>query len=170
MKTEPIVTRRLILRNATQADAYNIWSIWGNHEMGKYLADEYYQDADTVRDIFSDVDTWEDYSLVAFSKDTGEFIGTCSIGPEGDPGEWGFGYCVIKPHWGKGYATEMAKAMMAFVYEKGVRDFSCTVAVDNPASGNVMRKCGLHVDHESSFKKRGTDIVYKSHIYKGHMD
>ena len=170
MITQPIATERLILRNMTQDDAENVWSIWGDHEAGKYLADPYYKGPEELRALFCDVDEWPDYSFVAFSKETSEFIGTCSIGPEGSPGEWGFGYCVIKEHWGKGYATEMAKALMDFVYKMGVHDFRCTVAIENAASGRVMEKCGLHIDHESSFKKKGTGIVYPSHIYKLHLE
>jgi [ribosomal protein S5]-alanine N-acetyltransferase len=64
----------------------------------------------------------------------------------------------------------MAKALMSFVRQKGVRDFCCTVAIENIALGRVMQKCGLHMDHESNFKKRGTDIVYPSHIYKLHLE
>lgn len=170
MTTPPIQTERLLLRNMTQDDADDVWSIWGDREGGKYLADPYYESPEVLRALFDDVDDWPDYSFVAFSRDTAEFIGTCSVGPEGDAHEWGFGYCVATAHWGKGYATEMAKAMMDLVYQKGVRDFRCTVAIENVASGRVMQKCGLHVDHESTFKKRGTDLVYRSHIYKAHLD
>ena len=109
-------------------------------------------------------------TYVAFLKDTSEFIGTCSVGPEGAENEWGFGYCVAMAHWGHGYATEMAKAMMDLVYQRGVRDFHCTVAVENAASARVMEKCGLQVDHESSFEKRGTGVVYRSYIYRGHLE
>jgi RimJ/RimL family protein N-acetyltransferase len=170
MKTEPVHTARLILRSMTPDDAENVWSIWGQVDTGKYLADEYYKDANTLRALFFDVDDWPDYSFVAFSRETNEFMGTCSIGPEGGPMEWGFGYCVVKKHWGKGYATEMARALMDFACQKGIRDFRCTVAIENTASGRVMQKCGLRMDHESSFKKRGTDIVYPSHIYTLHLD
>lgn len=170
MKTSPITTERLTLRSMTQDDAANVWSIWGDAEGGKYLADPYYKSAEELRALFADVDEWPDYSFVAFLKDTDVFIGTCSVGPEGDPGEWGFGYCVALPHWGQGYATEMARALMDFIYQRGVRDFHCTVAIDNVASCRVMEKCGLHVDHESSFKKKGTDLTYRSYIYKAHLE
>ncbi len=170
MITVPIVTERLILRNMRQDDAENVWSIWGDPEAGKYLADPYYKDPQELRDLFCDVDEWPDYSFVAVSKETNEFMGTCSIGPEGGKGEWGFGYCVAKAHWGKGYATEMAKALMAFAYEKGIRNFRCTVAIENAASGRVMQKCGMHVSHEGSFRKKGTDVVYPSHIYMVHLE
>lgn len=169
MVCDPIFTERLVLRNMKPEDAENVCSIWGDREMGKYLADKYYRDADELRALFHDVDEWPDYSFVAFAKDSGVFIGTCSVGPEGGDGAWGFGYCVHKHYWGMGYATEMALAMRDFARGLGHHDFQGTVAAENTASGNVMRKCGLSFDHESSFKKRGTNFEYVSHIYKGHF-
>lgn len=170
MVTEPILTDRLVLRSMKQDDAADVWSIWGDYEMGKYLADPYYQDAKVLHDLFVDVDEWEDYSFVAHARDSGAFVGTCSIGTEGPEGTWGFGYCVTRAQQGKGYATEMAKALVDFIYGQGIRDFQGTVAVENVASCRVMEKCGMHVDHESSFKKKGTDIVYPSYIYRMHLD
>lgn len=170
MITEPILTERIVLRNMKPDDAENVWSVWGDRETGKYLADPYYKNPEELRELFWDVDDWTDYSFVAFSKQTGEFLGTCSLGPEKSDSEWGFGYCVVKEHWGKGYATEMTKALIDFAYKKGIRDFRCEVAIENAASCRVVEKCGMAVDCESSFKKRGAGIVYPSYIYKMHLE
>ena len=165
----PILTPRLELRSMQAEHAALVWSIWGDLEMGKYLADEYYESPEVLEELFCDVDDWPDYSFVAFCRETGQFIGTCSIGPEGPEGSWGFGYCVTKAYWGQGFATEMASALMDFIRAQGVRDFSCTVATENVASCRVMEKCGLHFDHHDSFKKRGTELVYQSNIYRLHV-
>lgn len=171
MKTSDIVTERLILRSMTIDDAAFAAMLWGGRETGKYLADPYYKDADELCEAISDIDEWTgDYPFIAYLKDTGEAAGTCSVGPEGAPSQWGLGYCVRKDLWGRGYATEMAKAMMAFAYSLGIRDFQGTIAAENVASARVMEKCGMRLDHTGSFKKRGTDIVYPSSIYKMHLD
>ncbi len=170
MIPDNIITERLILRCMTQDDAYEVWTMWGDHEVGKYLHDPFYESPEVLRSLFHDISNWTDYPFVAISKVTDEIIGTCSIGPEDTPDEWGFGYCVRKEYWGKGYATEMTKALIAFAYDFGICDFTGTCAISNAASGQVMRKCGMHFDHESSFKKCKTDIVYASHIYKMHLD
>jgi len=166
MITNPITTKRLVLRNMKPRDAENVFSIWGHPIAGKYFADEFYKNADELQELFADVDEWEDYSFVAFDKITGDFIGTCSIGPEGDEGEWGFGFGVIMHHWGRGYATEMAKALIDFGYGLGIRNFRCQSAIENVASCRVMQKCGMSAAYTSSYKKRGTDIVYPSYIWK----
>jgi RimJ/RimL family protein N-acetyltransferase len=150
----------------TQDDAADVWGIWGDRESGKYLHDPFYRDAEELRALFTDIAEWSDYPFVAFSKATGEFVGTCSVGPEGTGDEWGFGYCVRKALWGNGYATEMARAMIDFAYSLGVRAFVAEHAIENAASGNVMRKCGMSVDRESSFAKSGTGILYPSRVYR----
>ena len=171
MYTDNIITERLVLKSMTLDDAEIAWSFWGDYEMGKYLCDPYYKDANELRELISDIDQWEnEYPFIAYDKNTGDAIATCSIGVEGGPNQWGFGYCVRKDLWGQGYATEIVKALINFAYSLGIRDFQGTVAKENSASRRVMEKCGMHLDHESSFKKNGTDIVYTSCIYKMHLD
>lgn len=169
MLTSTIKTERMLLRSMTEEDAYAVFMMWGFEE-GKYLHDPYYKSAEELQALFNDIADWTDYPFVAIDKETNEIMGTCSVGPASSPEEWGFGYVVRKDYWGKGYATEMAKAMIDFAYSLGIRSFSATHAIENEASGKVMRKCGMKLDQVSSFKKAGTDIVYPSHIYKLHMN
>ena len=54
------------------------------------------------------------------------------------------GYWLGKPHWGKGYATEAAREMVRFGFETlGLNKVTCSHYTFNPASGNVMQKCGM---------------------------
>ena len=170
MYTDNIVTERLILKSMTLDDAEIAWSFWGDYEIGKYLADPYYKDANELREIIADIDEWDEYPFIVYDKSTGEVVGTCSLGEEGGPTQWGFGYCVRKDFWGKGYATEIGKALINFAYSLGIHDFQGSVATENIGSRRVMEKCGMHLDHESSFRKQGTDIVYTSSIYRMHLD
>ncbi len=166
-----IVTDRLVIKSMTLADAGFAAMLWGDEEGGKYLADPYYKSEAELTELISDIAEWEDdYPFIAYLKETGEPVGTCSVGPEGGPTQWGFGYCVRKNVWGKGYATEMAEAMLSFAYSKGIREFQGTIATENTASARVMEKCGMRLDRHGSFKKRGTDIVYASSIYHLHLD
>ena len=169
MITSTITTERLILRSMTQEDAELAFSIWGDIEQGKYLQDPYYKSAEELRGLLNNIHKWSDYPFVVFSEE-GKFVGTCSIGPEESKEIWGFGYCVVKDEQGKGYATEMAKAMMKFAYQQGIHDFLAEHAIENFASGRVMLKCGMHFERVSSFIKSGTDLVYPSNIYSLHLE
>lgn len=166
MITNNIITDRLILKTMIQDDAEKAWSIWGDLEMGKYLNDPFYESVEVLWELLDDAETGSDYSFLAYCKHTDAFIGTCSIGPEKIEGEWGIGYCVHKDYWGKGYATEMAKALINFGMTMGIRQFTGTVAIENEGSRRVMQKCGMQVAHQGTFRKQETDITYVSEVYK----
>lgn len=167
MKTEDIVTDRLVLKSMTLEECDFAAKLWGNPETGQYLNNPPCENGNELREIISDLDDLVDeYPFIIYDKSTDKPIGTCCLGPEGPEGCWGFGYDIIKELWGNGYATEVAKAMIDFAYSFEVRDFYCTVATDNIASCHVMEKCGLNADTTSSFKNHKTDVEHNSTIYK----
>lgn len=167
MKTNDIITDRLILKSMTLDDCDFAAELWGDPETGEYLNNPPFKNGAELREMISDIADWEDeYPFIAYDKLTEKPIGTCCIGTEGPEGSWGFGYDIIKELWGNGYATEMAKAMIEFAYSLGVRNFYCTVAADNIASCRVMEKCGLKADITSSFKNHKTGVEHESIIYK----
>lgn len=167
MKTNDIITDRLILKSMTLDDCDFAAELWGDPETGQYLNNPPFKNGAELREMISDIDDWEDeYPFIAYDKLTDKPIGTCCIGTEGPECSWGFGYDIIKELWGNGYATEMAKAMIEFAYSLGVRNFYCTVAADNIASCRVMEKCGLKADITSSFKNHKTGVEHESIIYK----
>lgn len=166
-----ISTDRLIIRDVTQNDAEGVWKIWGNSENEKYMSDP----VESLEEVVSICKGHEDensnsYLTVVVSKDTGEIIGTCCFGSTNKKGEWGFGYSIKQECWGKGYATEIVKSVIKFGYSLGIKDFISDCAAENSASGRVLEKAGMHLDHESSFKQPKMNIVYKSHVYKLHIN
>jgi RimJ/RimL family protein N-acetyltransferase len=54
------------------------------------------------------------------------------------------GYWLGVQHWGNGYATEAARAVIDFTFEvHGVKQMISGARVVNPASRNVLEKCGF---------------------------
>jgi len=66
-----------------------------------------------------------------------------SIGFKADEGEVSLGYWFARPYWGRGYATEAGRAAIAIARMLGHRRVVAQHAVDNPASGKVLRKLGF---------------------------
>lgn len=165
-----ITSERLIIRSVTVEDAKDIWEIWSNGENERYMSDP----VGSLEEVISICENREDnnsngYLTVATLRDTGEVIGTCCFGPEKDD-EWGFGYSIKQEFWGKGYATEIVKAVIQFGQSLGIKDFTSDCAIENTGSGKVLEKSGMHKDHKSSFKQPKLNIVYESQVYKLHLD
>ena len=52
----------------------------------------------------------------------------------------------------------------------GVKDFTASHAVDNPASGRVMEKCGLKFESFGEHSKRDGSMTYKIKKYRLQID
>lgn len=53
------------------------------------------------------------------------------------------GYWIARQHWGRGYATEAVRAVLALAPTLGHRRLSAHHFLDNPASGRVLTKAGF---------------------------
>lgn len=79
---------------------------------------------------------------------SGDFIGWFHLRPDpdtGDPVEPELGYRLMRHAWGKGYATEGSRALIARAFEElGARRLWATAMVLNVGSWRVMEKAGMH--------------------------
>lgn len=81
---------------------------------------------------------------------SGELIGLAGGGENDDTGVIDFGYWISPDHWGKGYATEAASAVLSwFVKAQFRQQFTASYFRDNPASGRVLEKLGFGFVRES---------------------
>jgi ribosomal-protein-alanine N-acetyltransferase len=75
---------------------------------------------------------------------SGETIGTAGLQHLEDGPEIEVGYRFLKEHWGHGYATESARASIAFGFDELGLDRIVAVALpENRASRRVLERCGL---------------------------
>ena len=68
-------------------------------------------------------------------------IGGCGL-HERD-GQPELGYWIAREHWGRGYASEAARAVLSIARTLGHRRIFAGHFADNPASGRVLRKAGF---------------------------
>lgn len=82
--------------------------------------------------------------FLAFSRTKGapRLVGGCSIDRRED-GQLELGYWIARPYWGLGFATEAARAVMEIARSTGLSSITAGHFLDNPASGNVLRKIGF---------------------------
>ena len=168
MKIDRIETERLYLRGFQKEDARFAIGIWNDPEMGEYLPDEAMEEIDEnyLKEIEALGEDEECCYMIAESKDTRERIGTCSFIPKEAGKVYDIAYCVHRNHWGKGYATEMAKGMIDYGKAKGADKITVRINKENAASNRVVRKLAFKVAGEDSYKKRGTDIEFTDYLYE----
>jgi len=88
---------------------------------------------------------------IAETRADDQFVGWFHLRPDRiDAGEQEIGYRLRRAAWGRGYATELGRALVAHGFEQvGAPVISARALRDNAASRRVMEKCGL--SHERDF-------------------
>lgn len=167
---EPVIeTDRLILRPLTVADAKAVLKWTGDSRVSKYMAYTGYDDINIAIEWLSSLtDEKKEWNWGFVLKENGKLIGSGSIGEDKFmAGYWGIGYNIRYDCWNKGYTTEAMKAIISFSHnELGVDKICSNHAVDNPASGRVMEKCGLTFDHFGEYSKIDGSQTFKCKFYK----
>lgn len=77
-------------------------------------------------------------------KASGELIATVGLRVDAAHKHAELGYWVAMEHWGKGYASEMAEALLRVGFEQlGLHKLHAGFYTHNPASGRVLDKLGF---------------------------
>ena len=74
---------------------------------------------------------------------SGEFLGWCGLKYDEELDEYDLGFCFLKKHWGKGYATEASELCIKLGFEKfKMPEIVGRVMSENVASIKVLEKLG----------------------------
>ena len=171
MEIPVLETDRLILKPLTVDDAEAVYVWVSDDRVTKYMPYQTYTSIDDVKKWIISLqceNETNNFGLVL--KDKNLLIGSGDIGFSSEKGAWDFGYNIRYDYWNCGFATEAAKGMMKFAYDKfKARDFSANHAIDNPASGRVMEKCGLMFHHFGEYSKFDGSKTFKAKYYKAYI-
>jgi RimJ/RimL family protein N-acetyltransferase len=142
----PLTTERLLLRPAT-IDDLEAW-----HAIARDAEEAWFGEASSPLDdsrakLERHIEHQHRYGFALWAvelRSTGEVIGVTGLTHLEDGSEIEVGYRFLRRCWCYGYATEAAKAALAFGLDE--LDLERIVAVtlpDNAGSRRVMEKCGL---------------------------
>ncbi len=150
----PLETERLTLRRMTGADVDHLVSLDSDPAVMRYLNGGLPTPRDVIQQeilprFLSYYERFPGFGVwAAIERSSGGFLGWFSLRPhEGaSPGEVELGYRLRRSAWGRGYATEGARALIrkGFV-ELGIQRVVATTYQDNLASRRVMEKLGLRL-------------------------
>jgi ribosomal-protein-alanine N-acetyltransferase len=164
-----IETNRLLLRHFTPNDIEELYQIYSNPELFKYMVNEISSDKfllwkQTIAIINSIMLNWQKYHFGVWAivdKKHQNLIGHCGFKFLENTTEVQIGYLLKKSYWGKGLATEAASAALKYGFE--IAHLEKVVAVakpDNIASRRVMEKLGMNYEKDAYFYKN--HVVYYS--------
>ena len=154
-------TERLILRPLTVEDAGDVFEWTGDERVARYMIWTTHPDISVTKAWLSSLaDLENEYQWGFVCKSDGRLIGSGSIRFRTDEQRWSFGYNLRFDCWNQGYTTEATLRMMDYVREAhGAKRFVAEHAVENPASGRVIEKCGLHYVRDCEYTRfDGTGI------------
>jgi len=139
-------TERLILREWLQGD-FETYAQWqADPEVVRFLGGETMSRADAWRSMATAAGHWalRGYGVWAVeAKDGGALVGRVGLlNPDGWPG-LEVGWTLGREHWGKGYATEAARAALDYAFATQNLDKAISlIHADNAASQNVAKRIG----------------------------
>ena len=109
--------------------------------------------------------------LLTLPSDAGQtLVGSCGLGNRDGDAE--LGYWIAREHWGKGYATEAAQAVIANAWMMGHRRLVASHYIDNPASGAVLRRLGFRptgITRPRFSAGRGYDAMAQEYVLESDM-
>ena len=165
-----ITTERLLLREFGEDDWRAVLEYQRDPLYLRYYPWEDRSETD-VRDFVAMFRDWQfeqprrRYQLAIVHRKNGELIGNCGIRRKPD-NEWeaDLGYELAPRYWGRGYATEAARAMVDFGFRvQGLQRISSWCIADNIASARVLERLGFQPEgrlrRNEFFKGRWWDTL-----------
>ncbi len=142
-----------MLRRFTLEDAPHIFELDNTPGVMTYLPFPIPQNLEQSREMLqSIIQEYEDFGvsrLIIELQSTGEFIGWaglkfCTNVMNGHSNYYDVGYRLLPKHWGKGYATEAARASVEYGFQQlKLPTLNAMAMHGNEASKRVLEKSGL---------------------------
>lgn len=138
-------TERLLLRPGWREDAPALAAAIGDEAIVRNLASAPWPYGE--KDALAHLERTQDSALpnlLIFSRTLGapRLVGGCGIRHD-ESGALELGYWIARPYWGLGFATEAGRAVIQIARAMNLPQLRAMHALDNPASGNVLRKIGF---------------------------
>lgn len=138
----PIRTARLLLRTATIEDTPRIAELAGDWNVASMTARIPYPY--TRADAHQWLETLVEGEVVFVVECEATLVGMTGYQPAADRRSAEIGYWIGKPYWGRGFATEAARAIVSTAFSRsGLAHLDCCHFVDNEGSRRVVEKLGF---------------------------
>lgn len=164
-------TERLILRRLTIADLDNLYQLDRDSAVMRFINGGWPLSNEEIRQFLTNVlasydrEPYFGFWAIAL-RGSQEFAGWILVRDAREfkwaadydlarPGEVEIGWRLLRSQWGRGYATEAARAVVACGFaERAIDTFVAWALADNRASVRVMEKLGMTLVREFAFSEK----------------
>lgn len=156
-------TERLFLREFKIDDAQLLIDLNSNINVTRYTGDGPVESVAKAKEILEKI-IFPQYKhkmgrWAVHLKSTNEFIGWCGLKHIEELNEIDLGYRFFEKYWGKGYATEAAKAVLAYGFKTlKLQKVVGRATIENTNSIKVLEKLSLQFEKEDV---EDGDKIYK---------
>lgn len=167
-----LITERLILRRFTENDIGALYKIYRDEEVNKFLpwfplttiedAGEFYK-----KQFESKYKQQCSYHYAICLKEDNYPIGYVNVGAKDS---YDFGYGICKEFWHKGIITEACKAVIKQLQKDGIPYITATHDVNNPRSGEVMKRLGMKYQYSYEEQWQPKDFLVLFRMYQLNLD
>jgi len=148
-------TPRLLFRQLELRDVQELYSLYQDIEIRHYFPDSVLSYDDTKEELEWYINGHPQYPKLGLwatvHKESGKFIGRCGLLPWEIDGtlEIEIAYLLNKDFWHQGFATEAAKGIMSYGFEKlHLTRLICMMHPENVASQKVAERIGMKLESQ----------------------
>lgn len=172
MNTPELTTKRLILRKFTENDIGALYNIFSDKEVNQFLP---WFPLTTIEDAWVFYKKQFEckynqpcsYNYAICLKEDNCPIGYINIGTN-DSYDFGYGLC--KEFWHRGIVTEAGRAVIKQAAEDGIPYITATHDVNNPRSGEVMKRLGMTYRYSYEEQWQPKDFLVIFRMYQLNLD
>lgn len=170
--TPTIETQRLILRKFTEDDVHDFLDIMRDKEVNRFLpwfplenlseAEEFLK-----KNYLSHYNKPSAYRYAICLKENNKPIGYVNLS-DGESNDLGYG--LRKEFWHQGIVTEAAEAVIERIKNAGCLYITATHDINNPRSGEVMKKLGMNYcySYVENWQPKGIFVTFR--LYQLNFD
>lgn len=172
-KNTPVLeTGRLILRRFTKEDAEAVFLIYSDKEVNTYLPWFPLKTMEEAEVFLEEryLRTYEEpqgYRYAVCLKEDPVPIGYINVSMDESHD---FGYGLRKEFWHRGIVTEGCRAVIEQLKKDGLPYITATHDINNPRSGQVMKRLGMEYQYTYKEQWQPKDIPVRFRMYQMNLD
>jgi ribosomal-protein-alanine N-acetyltransferase len=141
-------TERTMLRPLQADDAEQLFAIFSDPEVMRYWSSTPHADIDRTRAMLAEIEAgFEDRSALQWGIERdadGRLLGTVTLMPDPFQPRSQLGYILGREHWGRGYANEAQRRVIAFAFDElELHRLEADTHPDNAASLRSLERLGF---------------------------